>query len=266
MYWTDWGDHPQIGRALMDGRNSTSFVSGNIRWPNGLALDLPNSRLYWTDAKQTTIESVRLDGTDRRIILQGIVKHPYAIAVFENRLFWSDWGTNSIQSCDKFTGKNHRTIIKEQKDIYDITIYHPTNHKKLYNPCVGAMCSDVCLLSGTTYSCACPPDKEMTSDNHTCKVAIKRQRLVLGAGSMLLEVEHQVLGKHSASAFSVMVKKIGALAYNSVENVVYVSDLGTRKVVSVGMTTGGAKLVEVGEVGQVTAMDYGRKSVAAVRL
>lgn len=67
MFWTDWGEKPEIAKANMDGSEDLSLVSNNIGWPNGLAIDFPNERLYWTDAKQYTIESVKLDGTNRRV-------------------------------------------------------------------------------------------------------------------------------------------------------------------------------------------------------
>lgn len=67
MYWSDWGKRPEIAQASMDGTDDTSFVANNISWPNGLALDRPNGRLYWTDAKLSTIESIKLDGSGRRV-------------------------------------------------------------------------------------------------------------------------------------------------------------------------------------------------------
>lgn len=67
MYWTDWGKPAEIAYSLMDGTNDRPFVVEDIHWPNGLALDYPNQRLYWTDARKMSLESIRLDGTDRRV-------------------------------------------------------------------------------------------------------------------------------------------------------------------------------------------------------
>lgn len=61
-----------------------------------------------------------------KVVLHSVAKHPYSIAIFENKLYWSDWKTNSIQSCNKFTGKGHATVVKEKKPIYGIHIYHST--------------------------------------------------------------------------------------------------------------------------------------------
>lgn len=67
MFWSDWGENPHISRGGMDGSNKTVFIHHNIIWPNGLAIDYPNDRLYWVDGDKKTFESVRLDGTDRKV-------------------------------------------------------------------------------------------------------------------------------------------------------------------------------------------------------
>lgn len=111
MYWTDWGSSPHIGVAFMDGSDAKVLVD-KMQWPNGIALDWPNGRLYWVDAKAQTIESVTIAGKDRRVVLADIAKHPFGIAVFEDKLYWSDWDTRSIESCNKFTGKNTEPLVQ----------------------------------------------------------------------------------------------------------------------------------------------------------
>ena len=49
MFWSDWGSHPRIERASMDGSQRTVIVQEKIYWPNGLALDYPNRLLYFMD-------------------------------------------------------------------------------------------------------------------------------------------------------------------------------------------------------------------------
>ena len=111
MFWTDWGQSPHIGVAFMDGSGAKVLVE-NMKWPNGITLDWPNGRLYWVDAKLGTIESVAINGNDRRVILADLVKHPFSIAVFEDKLYWSDWDTLNIESCNKFTGKDFEPLVQ----------------------------------------------------------------------------------------------------------------------------------------------------------
>lgn len=52
----------------MNGSYRRDLVGGAMVWPTGLAIDYPARRLYWTDTKTKTIETVRLDGSDRNIV------------------------------------------------------------------------------------------------------------------------------------------------------------------------------------------------------
>ena len=54
----------------MDGSHRQVVVSKDIVWPNGIALDVVDQRLFWCDAKNDRIESVKVDGSDRQIIVQ----------------------------------------------------------------------------------------------------------------------------------------------------------------------------------------------------
>ncbi len=102
MYWADWGNHPKIETAAMDGTMRETLVHENIQWPTGqtswesnttlsdsstcdtgnvtsigfvfpgLAVDYFNERLYWADAKLSVIGSVRLNGTDPVIAVSSV--------------------------------------------------------------------------------------------------------------------------------------------------------------------------------------------------
>lgn len=257
MYWSDWGDNPKIARSKMDGTFDFPFVTKDIKWPNGLTIDYPNQRLYWVDAKLSTIESILLDGTGRRIILAGIVKHPYAIAVFEDKLYWSDWSTHSIQSCDKFTGKNHHTLVREKKAyIYGVHIFHSALKQRYNNPCSSAYCSDLCMLSGLSYSCACPQDKVLSTDRHSCIELEKKKLMVIGAGEMLLIIQHQKLGKHQITALPISFNHISDVTYNSLNGDVFVADKQDKKIYIVGFEDKQSKpLISTG-IGEVSGMDF----------
>lgn len=56
MYWTDWGEHPKIERANLDGTARLVLVNSSLGWPNGLAIDYTAGNLYWGDAKTDKIE------------------------------------------------------------------------------------------------------------------------------------------------------------------------------------------------------------------
>lgn len=80
MYWTDWGENPKIEYANLDGQERHMLVNTSLGWPNGLALDLQEGKLYWGDAKTDKIEvshawlagvrAVALDADEHRCAAQ----------------------------------------------------------------------------------------------------------------------------------------------------------------------------------------------------
>lgn len=112
MYWTDWGSEPKIERAGMDGSHRQTIVSYEIKWPNGLALDLVLKKIYWADAKLNVISSCNLDGTGRRVVLfsQEYLRHPFSITTFEDWVYWTDWDQQTVYKANKFTGKDVVTV------------------------------------------------------------------------------------------------------------------------------------------------------------
>ena len=102
FFWTDWGENPRIERASMDGKQRTVLHSLHLAWPNGLTIDYATQTLYWIDAKVLTIESSFIDGSNRRPIRTVGLRHPFAMTVFEDSLYWSDWQSKSIYTTPKF--------------------------------------------------------------------------------------------------------------------------------------------------------------------
>lgn len=99
MFWTDWGLEPSIVRAGMDGSSIKTIIKDNLKWPNGIAIDHGNDRIYWTDAGTDKIETSLWDGDDRRILHSTGVKHPFGIDVLGDDVYWSDWALYEIQVC-----------------------------------------------------------------------------------------------------------------------------------------------------------------------
>lgn len=73
LYWTDWGKKPRIESAWMDGQHREVLVNEEeLGWPTGLVVDYLNgNRIYWCDAKENIIESIKPDGSERKIIISG---------------------------------------------------------------------------------------------------------------------------------------------------------------------------------------------------
>ena len=107
MYWTDWGKNPKIERCGMNGDFATReiVIKGDIVYPNGLAIDYVEEKLWWAEATLDKIETANLDGTMRRAVVKEPSIHPFGLVVYNNSILWTDWIENTIYKADKLAGK-----------------------------------------------------------------------------------------------------------------------------------------------------------------
>ncbi|XP_046978637.1 low-density lipoprotein receptor-like isoform X4 [Vanessa cardui] len=180
MYWTDWGQVPKIERAGMDGSHRQTIVAYDVKWPNGLTLDLVRKRVYWVDAKLNTISSCNFDGTARRVILYStdVLRHPFSITTFEDWVYWTDWDKTAVYRANKFNGKDVEAITSTHtlQNPMVIHVYHPYRQPDGVNHCaaVNGHCSHLCLpaprigANSPKVSCACPNGLRLLPDNQMC--------------------------------------------------------------------------------------------------
>ena len=73
--------------AWMDGQHIRAIIRGKSRvfWPNGLAVDIQNDRVYWTDGHLKSISYANYDGSDYHVLIRdpSRMPHPYAIAIYK---------------------------------------------------------------------------------------------------------------------------------------------------------------------------------------
>jgi len=177
LFFTDWAhEMAAIVRVGMDGTHPTTIIKENLHWPNGITVDAVAERVYWSDAKHDLLESSKFDGTDRRQTEVNVIRHPFSLAVFEDRLFWSDWELRNIQSCHKITGQQREYLFNDTKiEPFGIHVYHPILEPVLDNPCKGRPCSHLCLMAhgGSTFTCKCPDGLVLGIDERTCVFLVK---------------------------------------------------------------------------------------------
>lgn len=59
-------------------------------------------------------------------LAEAAVDHPFAIAVWQERLYWSDWEHDHIRSCLKRTGKQTKLLVKgTHNNFFGLALYHP---------------------------------------------------------------------------------------------------------------------------------------------
>jgi len=196
MFWSDWGKEPKIEKCGMDGTQRTVLVKENILWPNGITVDLVMETLYWVDAKLHTINTVGIFGGKVRQILRSPthLHHPYSISVFEDTMYWSDWGlnTSAIYRADKFNGEHIMQFKKTYMTESPLTlkVYHSYMQPKAEDTCKLRLdrCSHLCVPTPQSPSapalvrrevaaarredksvCLCPENMEMKEDGFTCQ-------------------------------------------------------------------------------------------------
>lgn len=178
LFWTDWGENPHIGKAGMDGSNPHVIYKDNLGWPNALTINFETKELYFGDAREDYIGACDYNGENRRIIVsrhnQPTLKlhHIFSIAIWEDRIYWTDWETKTIEYCHKDTGANCSTLLATIHRPMDLRVYHSYRQPDIiFNPCDTAECSTLCLLSPVEpngYKCACPDNYKLAQDNKTC--------------------------------------------------------------------------------------------------
>ncbi|KAJ8247101.1 hypothetical protein GJAV_G00258730 [Gymnothorax javanicus] len=177
MYWTDWEEDEvndsigRIERAWMDGSNRQIFVTSNMLWPNGLALDHGTNTMYWCDAYYDHIERVSLNGTNRMVVYDGKeLNHPFGISYYQNRIFWTDYMNASIFQLDLSTGEV--TLMRSEKPpLFGLRVYDAQGQQG-DNACrvnYGG-CSTLCLAIPGGRVCGCADNQRLEMNNVSCSI------------------------------------------------------------------------------------------------
>uniref|UniRef100_A0A8C8DU13 Very low density lipoprotein receptor n=1 Tax=Oryzias sinensis TaxID=183150 RepID=A0A8C8DU13_9TELE len=181
LYWSDWGEPAKIEKSGMNGVDRQVLVETDIQWPNGITLDLIKGRLYWVDSKLHMLCSVDLNGDNRKKVLQSpeYLAHPFALTVFEDRVFWTDGENQAIYGANKFSGSDVVTLASNLNDPQDIIVYHELIQLSGTNWCtergVNGGCSFMCLPApqvnkhSPKYTCVCPEGQELAADGVRCR-------------------------------------------------------------------------------------------------
>ncbi|XP_061191590.1 low-density lipoprotein receptor-related protein 2-like [Saccostrea echinata] len=104
LFWTEFGNLTEIGRAYMDGSSKTYIATTDIGWPNGLAIDFISDRIYWTDGQKNRIEFSDLNGGNRRVLTTDNDAHLMSIVVHGQYLYYTAWNRQRITKMHKTTG------------------------------------------------------------------------------------------------------------------------------------------------------------------
>ncbi|KAK8762674.1 hypothetical protein V5799_026062 [Amblyomma americanum] len=170
VFWTDWGARPRIERIFSDGSGRRAIADTSLFWPNGLTIDYASDRIFWADAKHHQIESADLDGANRKKVIEAGLPHPFAVTIFEDTLYWTDWQTKSIHTATKF-GQHEPSIFHPKLSFpMDIKVVQSLRQPDGPNACTlsDIKCSHICVSNNETASCACPSGLDLQADGLSC--------------------------------------------------------------------------------------------------
>ncbi|XP_072435639.1 low-density lipoprotein receptor-related protein 2a isoform X3 [Chiloscyllium punctatum] len=172
MYWTDWGTNPKIERATLGGSFRIPIINTNLVWPNGLTIDYEDQKLYWADGSLRKIERCSLTGTDREVIVSTAI-YPFAVTLYDEYLYWTDWNTRSIYRVNKHDGADQTVMIQNLPNRpMDIHVMSENKQQQCSNPCdqFNGGCSHICTPGPEGAECQCPAhgNWRMVNNNKDC--------------------------------------------------------------------------------------------------
>lgn len=167
LFWTDWGHYRKIERSHLDGNERSRIVTANLGWPNGLSLDLKSKRIYWVDARLKTIDSCDYTGNQRQLIMSAL-HHPYALALTEDYIYWTDWKSKALHMADRRNTSAKRDVMTNIDGLMDIKVI--VKHQLIAENVCGTNnggCSHLCLRNPGGYTCQCPTGLRLRENSTT---------------------------------------------------------------------------------------------------
>ena len=166
--------------------------------------------------------------------------HPFAISVFENHIYWTDWRNTNIYRANKWNGSDVTIIEDTSNQPFDLKIIHSSRQPTaIKNPCrENGGCSHLCLIvSPTKRKCTCPHMMAMpqgVTDPTAC-IPIN-QTLIFATSTTVTAIDMDYPNK---VVFPLLAPKgdenISALASDPSTTTIYWSDLIAGRIYKLSM-------------------------------
>ena len=111
-----------ITKCKFDGSNQQSIIiDDNPGKIYGISLDLIEQRIYWTDLRNNSIKSAKVDGSDIQPITSGILE-PLGIDLHNNDIYFTDQ-SGKLYKQSKSPGSSKILIHNNTQIIFDVKVY-----------------------------------------------------------------------------------------------------------------------------------------------
>ncbi|XP_046845225.1 very low-density lipoprotein receptor-like isoform X2 [Xenia sp. Carnegie-2017] len=134
LFWTSYdGSHPKIERGSMDGDpfSRITLLDTNIEMPTAITVDTITKRLFYVETKMRRIETITYEGRGRKMLISNGLIHPLGLALFEDRLYYTDFSLNTIFVANKRTGKSVGILKDSLRRPTGLSIVHPLLQKQV---------------------------------------------------------------------------------------------------------------------------------------
>lgn len=170
VYWANWNaEAASIQRCYITGYNLQSIITTDIRMPNAIAIDTESHKLYWADARLDKIERADYDGLHRVVLAHSTPKHPFAITVYKNYLYFTDWVLRAVVRVNKYSGGDVTWLRKDIGRLMGIVAVQNSSTDCDANPCLilNGGCEDACFFLNGKIKCECTSGK-LAADGKRC--------------------------------------------------------------------------------------------------
>lgn len=134
LFWINVGSNRAIMSSKMNGEEIKTLVSSNLDSPDSLAIDYhSNNRIYWCDHKQSVVESVSIDGTDRVKLYHIGITNPVRLDLFANHVYLLSQPQtgvgvggvgSSLTRLDKFGRGAYVKLVNGIDLVEDVKVFH----------------------------------------------------------------------------------------------------------------------------------------------
>lgn len=59
-----------------------------------------------------------------KVLIGSQLPHPFGLTLHEDKIYWTDWQSKSIESADKLTGLGRSMLADNLENLMDIHMFH----------------------------------------------------------------------------------------------------------------------------------------------